>query len=73
MTPELQTPGRLLIRIACPRCKVVSGLEAEVTAVLHETTDMEGDVAAELKPKFKAQSISHLCGQTTLEYRGEVE
>ena len=73
MTPEVQTPGRLLIRIACPRCKVVSGLEAEVTAVLHETTDMDGDVAAELKPRFKAQSISHICNQTTIPFRGEVE
>ena len=73
MTPELQTPGRLLIRIACPRCKVVSGLEAEVTAVLHETTDIDGTVAAELKPRFKSQSIAHLCNQTVLPYRGEVE
>ena len=71
--PELQTPGRLLIRIACPRCNVVSGIEAEVTASLVETTDMDGDVEAALSPKFRAQKIAHVCNQLTLDREtGEV-
>jgi hypothetical protein len=64
---ELETPGKVLVRLACPECAVVSAVEMEVMAQLTTVRDMDGQQVAELRPKVKAQKVAHRCRQTTLD------
>lgn len=68
-----ETPTTQDVRLACPSCGQAIQVAYEITAVLTATTDSDGVTDKTLKPKFRAQSVVHVCGQTSLEFRGEVE
>ena len=65
------TPTTQDIRLVCPNCGQALQVQYEVATVLTATTDDQGDTETTLKPKFRAQSIPHICGQTTLDELGE--
>ena len=65
MIPE--TPTTIAVRLVCPECSQALQVDMEVTSQLTVTVDIDGIGEKVLKPKVKAQTIAHRCGQTTLD------
>jgi hypothetical protein len=64
---EVETPGRVLVRMVCPECGVQQAAEIEVMAELKTSEELDGTKVSELAPKIKKQKVAHRCHQTTMD------